>query len=98
MRERHYSCPNCGAPIKSHKCEYCDTVFNQGAIDYEEVMNQLYSYRIAELEHQVRKAEISMSNANLSAYLLQQLERMTCNIATDIRTATTETNNHTIYY
>lgn len=96
MRERLYSCPNCGAPIKSHKCEYCDTVFNQGAIDYEEVIDQLYSYRIDELEHRLREAENSMLNANLSAYLLQQLGRMTCNIATDIRTATMDTN--IIYY
>lgn len=21
------NCPNCGAPIKSHQCEYCGTVF-----------------------------------------------------------------------
>lgn len=22
------NCPNCGAPIKSWKCEYCETVFD----------------------------------------------------------------------
>ena len=22
------NCPNCGAPIKGHKCEYCGTIFD----------------------------------------------------------------------
>lgn len=25
--KRELNCPNCGAPIKSEKCEYCGTVF-----------------------------------------------------------------------
>lgn len=27
------NCPNCGAPITSWKCEYCDTVFDKGYVD-----------------------------------------------------------------
>ena len=27
------NCPNCGAPITSWKCEYCDTVFDKERID-----------------------------------------------------------------
>lgn len=27
------NCPNCGAPITSWKCDYCDTVFDKGYID-----------------------------------------------------------------
>ena len=23
------NCTNCGAPIKSYKCEYCDTIFDR---------------------------------------------------------------------
>ena len=23
------NCPNCGAPIRGYKCEYCETVFSQ---------------------------------------------------------------------
>lgn len=28
-----FSCPNCGAPLHGHKCEYCDTEFVQASND-----------------------------------------------------------------
>lgn len=27
MKQKTYSCPNCGAPITGCRCEYCGTVF-----------------------------------------------------------------------
>lgn len=27
------NCPNCGAPITSWKCDYCDTVFDKDALE-----------------------------------------------------------------
>ena len=33
------NCPNCGAPIKGPKCEYCDTIFDDSRI--KEDINQL---------------------------------------------------------
>lgn len=26
------NCPNCGAPISGHKCEYCGTVFDRNTV------------------------------------------------------------------
>lgn len=32
-------CPNCGAPITSSKCEYCDTVFGDTSIKENEYVD-----------------------------------------------------------
>ena len=92
------NCPNCGAPIKGHKCEYCDTVFDRNAVKYEEVMNKFYSYRTDELEQRLRKAQMDIANANQSAYLLQQMHEMTCNTPTNIRTAILYADNKEYLY
>ena len=45
------NCPNCGAPIKGSKCEYCDTIFDDSRI--KEDINQLkreIELQIIELE------------------------------------------------
>ena len=55
-------CPNCGAPLHGHKCEYCDTEFvqasNNGVIemklhlfDEQRRINDLYKSTIKALRH-----------------------------------------------
>lgn len=43
------NCPNCGAPITSWKCDYCDTVFEKDGLEKTEKihvqMEQLQTYK-----------------------------------------------------
>ena len=49
------NCPNCGAPIRGFKCEYCDTVFST---EYE---YRIHMDEIARLVNQQRTAELYQS-------------------------------------
>lgn len=47
---RDYNCPNCGAPVTSHICEYCGTViFDFGEISMEDVICDYGGRRVARI-------------------------------------------------
>ena len=58
-----FNCPNCGAPVKSHTCEYCGTVLDPIAMEKER--NELSS-----LETRLKCLQIQVSQAEQSATLL----------------------------
>lgn len=37
------NCPNCGAPVKGYKCEYCETIFTE-VKDEEDELTEIVSY------------------------------------------------------
>ena len=58
------NCPNCGAPIVSHKCEYCGTIFSKPAPDNRYVSCkeiELLESMNACLKQQVVVKELCMS-------------------------------------
>lgn len=67
-----YSCPNCGAPVKSHTCEYCGTILDPIAAKNEKY-NQEWSLQrekseLIFLESRMRalQAQISQEEQNRS--------------------------------
>lgn len=38
------NCPNCGAPVKGHKCEYCETIFTKGKDEEDELTKMVSDY------------------------------------------------------
>ena len=57
------NCPNCGAPIKSHTCEYCGTILDPIAMKKEQ--NELSS-----IETRLKCLRAQLSQAEQSATLL----------------------------
>lgn len=53
------NCPNCGAPIKGPKCEYCDTIFDDSRIKKD--INQLKR----EIELQIIELEQAQFSQNI---------------------------------
>lgn len=58
-----HNCPNCGAPVKSHTCEYCGTILDPIAMKKEQ--NELSS-----LETKLKCLQAQLSQAEQSATLL----------------------------
>ena len=57
------NCPNCGAPINGHTCEYCGTILDPIAMEKEQ--NELSS-----LETELKYLQAQLSQAEQSATLL----------------------------
>ena len=61
------NCPNCGAPITSHKCEYCGTVFDQNAEDSLQKQREECHRLRAELQRaQMNASIVDQTNSLLS--------------------------------
>lgn len=58
-----FNCPNCGAPVKGHTCEYCGTILDPIAMEKEQ--NELLS-----LETRLKCLQAQISQAEQSATLL----------------------------
>ena len=71
-----HNCPNCGAPIKGSKCEYCDTVFDDSRI--KEDINQL------RWEIELRRAELIQ--AQFSQNIVSAIHAQNVFQKTDLRT------------
>ena len=55
------NCPNCGAPIKGNRCEYCGTVFGPTDDDLDSLRKEL------------RQKELELANARQSEQILSGL-------------------------
>lgn len=55
------NCPNCGAPIKGNRCEYCGTVFGPTNDDLDSLRKEL------------RQKELELANARQSEQILSGL-------------------------
>lgn len=67
--KRETNCPNCGAPITSHKCEYCGTVFDR---DKEEQILQHEKDELLQKQFalaQARQTESILANLQTSVFV-----------------------------
>lgn len=61
------NCPNCGAPITSHKCEYCGTVFDRNVEDSLQKQREECNRLRAELQRaQMNASIVAQTNSLLS--------------------------------
>ena len=79
MNQILFNCPNCGAPIKNYKCEYCDTIFHQGWTSerIEEIQRmkiEYYKEQIKELTKQFCQADLETRNKFLNYNIKQSLQ------------------------
>lgn len=79
------NCPNCGAPITSHKCEYCGTVFDQ---DKEEQILQHEKDELLQKQFalaQAHQAESILANLQTSVLVPSYMSiRQTCQADQDV--------------
>jgi len=76
MNKTIFNCPNCGAPVKSYKCEYCDTIFHYGwsperieQLQKEKI--EYYQKRIEELSTEFLQADL-IARTNFQNYNIRQ--------------------------
>ena len=66
MRMKSLNCPNCGAPITGHVCEYCGSVFEfHGARENA----------LADARRELVRAQCDAANLAQAEYILQSLNR-----------------------
>ena len=60
------NCPNCGAPVRGSKCEYCGTVLDWG--EYKAAEREL-----SEIRRQMCFYRLAISRAELGSLLVEQV-------------------------
>lgn len=86
------NCPNCGAPIKGSKCEYCGTTFsadNVNPLTIGDIINQKIDDDIhrlkQEMEHRIFELEQAQFSQNIISAIHAQNAFQQTNLATSHR-------------